>query len=68
MSFADVERAVLAAAREKLENRKLRLKDMMEFKSGALDPSEGEIVIEVDALNMHWWVAVLKTCDKRKPA
>ena len=68
MSVQDVERAITAEAREVLGNRKLRLKDVLEWRSATIAPRDGETVIEVDAFGMHWWVAVPTSCDKRSSA
>lgn len=61
----DIEVSICLAAREKLENRNLRIKDLYEWLSGPITAHEGETVIEVDALNMHWWVAVPSAADFR---
>ena len=66
MSMRDIERAIVLALREKLENRKLRLKDLYEFKNAPIDdPRSDELVAEVDAFGMHWWAAVPKNADFR---
>ena len=61
-----IETAIVAAAREVLGNGRVRLKDLMEWKSAPIMPHAGEVVIEVDALDMHWWAAFPASCDKRQ--
>lgn len=49
MSFATLERAVLANAKVKFNNPKLRMKDIMEWSTGEIEPSDvSEIVAYVD--------------------
>lgn len=38
MSMATLERAIIAGAREVLNNKKLRIKDMMEWSTGKIEP------------------------------
>ncbi|HXU04973.1 MAG TPA: hypothetical protein VN903_28630 [Polyangia bacterium] len=66
MSIRAIEELILFAVRELLENRKLRFKDLYEWKSGPInDARPDELVVEVDANSMHWWVAVPKAADMR---
>ena len=64
MSMATLERAILASAKVVLNNRKLRMADIMEWSTGSIDPHEGEFVFWVADPGVH--VAVKKECDKRK--
>lgn len=68
MSLNQIEQYIKLAARVELKNPKLRNKDIMEWKSAEIQPRPMEVVIKVRALDMDWWVAVPKTCDKRKKA
>ena len=63
MSVASLERAIVAGAREVLNNKELRVKDLMEWSTGEVKPQEGEVVIFVPALNVY--VAVKAEHDKR---
>jgi len=65
VSIRDIERAITAAAREQLRNPKLRLKDLLAWQNGEIEPRDGEVVVEVDALGMHWWCVFERRCDKR---
>lgn len=66
MSLNQIERWINRAVRVVLKNPKLRNKDIMEWKNVEIQPRPMEVVIKVRALDMDWWVAVPKTCDKRK--
>lgn len=65
MSMATLERAIVASARVVLKNPKLRLKDLMEWRTAEIKPEKGEVVVYVKDPGV--WVAVKKECDKRKP-
>jgi hypothetical protein len=69
MSLATVERAIWKEAQEVACNKKLRLKDILEWSSSEEvvkgNMQEGEVVFPVsDGL----WVCILQEMDKRKPA
>jgi hypothetical protein len=66
MSMATLERAILAGAKEILNNPRLRLKDMQEWSSGEIKPQAGEVTIKVPDPGVC--VTVKKECDKRKSA
>lgn len=63
MSMRTLETAILAEAREVLCNRKLRLKDIMEWTSGCAAPQEAEISVQLPKLQIG--IAVKETHDKR---
>jgi hypothetical protein len=65
MSVATLERAVLAGAKIILNNPKLKMRDIMEWSTGDIEPHEGEIVVRVPDPGVN--VAVKNDCDKRKP-
>lgn len=65
MSLHTIETSVLAAAREKLENRKLRRRDLIEWSSGPVAPHDGETVVQVTALGTAWHVSVPSAADFR---
>lgn len=64
MSMATLERAILAGARIVLKNSKLRLKDIMEWRTAEIKPQNGEVVVHVTDPGVY--VAVKTECDKRK--
>ena len=63
MSIATLERAVVAGAREVLNNPKLRVKDLLEWSTSKVQPHDGEVVIFVPDLGT--WAAFPKACDHR---
>ena len=67
MSVHDLERYIVGAAREKLENRRLRLKDLMEWRTTPInDARDDEVVIELnEPLTGHVFAAFKKSCDLR---
>ena len=66
MSMRDIERAIVAEAAVLLNNRKLRLKDLMEWRNAPItNPREDEIVLEVPASGVNWSACFQKSCDKR---
>lgn len=66
MSMRDIERAIVAEAAVLLNNRKLRLKDLMAWQNAPIkDAREDEVVIEVPALGVNWSACFPKSCDKR---
>lgn len=67
MSIRDLERSIVSAAREKLENRKLRLKDLQEWRTTPItDAPDGEVVIELnEPLTGHVFAAFPKSRDLR---
>lgn len=53
MSFATLERAVLAELKVVAKNSKIRLKDIMEWSTGEIKPQEGETYYFLPDLNVH---------------
>lgn len=68
MSRQEIERAILEALKTTLGNKKLRLKDLMEWSNGWPTPQDGEILVEVEALDMTWRCCVPASADKRPAA
>lgn len=66
MSFATLERAVLAGAKVAFKNPKLRLKDLMEWSSHAIRERKGEVVVWIKDPGVN--VAIKKELDKRGEA
>ena len=64
MSMATLERAVLAGAKDALNNRGLRMKDIMEWSTGEIREVKGEVRVWVP--DPGAWVAVQEAYDKRK--
>lgn len=64
MSMASLERAVLSGAKVTFNNPRLRLKDIMEWSTGAIDAQAGEVVAKVP--DPGCFVCVKKEMDKRK--
>lgn len=56
MSFATLERAVLAELKQVAKNNKLRLKDIMEWSTGEVKAQEGETLYFLP--NLKVWCAV----------
>lgn len=63
MSLRTLETAICIEARDILNNRKLRIKDLLEWSTGAVTASDGEIVIKTSLA----YVCVKAEHDKRKP-
>lgn len=63
MSIATLERAILVGARALLRNPKLRMKDVLEWRTGVIDPQAGEVVAFVTDPGVY--VAVKVEQDKR---
>ena len=61
--MATLERAVLAGARDVLNNRKLRMKDIMEWSTGDIKLLDGEVCVRVPDPGVN--VCVKTECDKR---
>lgn len=62
MSVATFERELWREAKVMLNNPKLKLKEILEWRTADIKPQKGEIVIKLtDA-----WVAVPEACDKRE--
>ncbi len=53
MSFATLERAVLAELKVVAKNSKIRLKDIMEWSTGKVTPQEGETYYFLPDLKVH---------------
>lgn len=63
MGMRDLERAILADAKLVFNNKKLRLKDLMEWSTGKIESRDDEVVaVMPDGIN----VAIKKEHDKRK--
>lgn len=58
MSFATLERAVLAELRQVTKNSKLRLKDIMEWSTGEVKAQEGETLYFLPDLKVWCTVKV----------
>lgn len=64
MSVATLERAILAGAKLVLCNKKLRMKDIMEWSTGEIVAHDGEVAVYV--LDPGVFVVVKKGNDERK--
>jgi hypothetical protein len=63
MTWGTLERAVLYNAKDVFKNKNLRLKDLMEWSTGQLEPHDGEVIAFIP--NLKVWVAIKKELDKR---
>jgi len=64
MSLRSFESTLTWEARGVLNNRKLRVKDIVEWRTGEITPvPEGEVVVKLPMSNV--WVCVKKENDKR---
>ena len=63
MSMATLERAIVASARFKFNNRKLRVKDIQEWSTGKIEPGGMEVTEFIDDPGV--WVTIKKEDDKR---
>lgn len=63
MSLRSLESAITYEAREVLDNRSLRVKDLREWRAAEIKPQDGEIVIYLPLNRV--FVAVFKHMDKR---
>lgn len=63
MSMASLERDVLAAAKVYFKNPKLRLKDIMEWRTAEIRPEQGEVTGWVPKPGV--FVTIRKEHDKR---
>ncbi len=64
MTLRDMEKAIWQEAKTVLNNPKLRLKDILEWSNGEIEPEEeGEIVAQLPVMRIY--VCVLKEHDKR---
>jgi len=63
MSVQGLERAIVAEARLVLKNPKVRLKDLMEWRTVEVKPHDGEVAIRLP--NSGVWAAFPASCDKR---
>lgn len=63
MSLRSFETAITAEARSVLKNPKLRVKDLLEWSTGAVQLGEGETVCLLPKLGIN--IAVLAINDKR---
>ena len=61
-----IEREILTELKKTLCNSKLRMKDLYEWSSGPVTPRDGEIAVDVQALDMTWHCCVPAAADKRK--
>ena len=64
MSFAGLERAVMAELREVVNNRRLRNKDLLKWSTGQVDSEEGEVVVHLPRLGVN--CAIAREHDKRQ--
>lgn len=64
MSMRTLERVVLAGAKAVLCNPKLKMKDILEWSTGTVEPRDGEVVVNVPDPGVS--VCVLKAHDKRE--
>lgn len=58
MSFRELESAILMELREVSGNRKIRLKDIMEWSTGKIEPQEGETYFYLPRHGVHACVKV----------
>lgn len=65
MGFRQLESAIAAETREIFCNRKIRLKDIMEWSTGVIDQQEGEVVEYMPRHKVL--VAIKQELDKRMP-
>lgn len=65
MSMRDLEGMIRSDVAMVLKNPKLRVKDLMEWRSSLIEPHEGEVVVKCETMDV--WVAVKKELDKRSP-
>ena len=61
MRMASLERAILFDAKRFFNNKKLRMKDIMEWSTGDIMPQDGEVVERVNGI----YVAIKTGDDKR---
>lgn len=66
MSLRSLESAIWREAQQFFNNRKIRLKDIMEWSTGSIDPGDGEVVERLPKKGIY--VAIMKDLDKRKGA
>ena len=64
MSFRSLESAICAELRNVLNNRSIRVKDILEWSTGDVKGEEGEIVVCIPNYLVN--VCVKKELDKRK--
>jgi len=65
MSMQTLERAILSELKTVANNPKLKMKDMLEWSTGPVEPHEGEVVLNLPDMNVN--CALLTMLDKRKP-
>lgn len=65
MGFRQLESAIAAETREIFCNRKIRLKDIMEWSTRVIDQQEGEVVEYMPRHKV--FVAIKQELDKRMP-
>ena len=53
MTMRSFEMDIVNAAKEKLNNKKLRLKDLMEWSTGNVDVQEGETYVFLESMGIH---------------
>ncbi len=64
MSMATLEREIVREAQVILKNKKLRLKDIMEWSTGEIEEVKCEVIFSIPSLGVN--VAVDKAMDKRE--
>lgn len=66
MGMADIERGIRFALQEKLNNRKIRNKDIMEWANADFEEAEDEVKVQVKVLGVgRFYASVKKELDKR---
>ncbi len=63
MSLATLEREILAQAKIKLKNPKLKMKDILEWATSEPKPQDGEVLVSLPNPGVH--ICILKSHDKR---
>jgi len=62
MSIATLEKTILAEAKARFQNRKLRIEDLMEWSTAEIEPQEGEVVAFLSGMGV--WVAIRAELDR----
>jgi len=63
MSLRTLEKTIVEEARKVLCNPKMRLKDLMEWRTSTIEPTEGETVLYLEINKL--WISVPMSVDKR---
>jgi len=59
MGFRQIETKILAEAKEVTGNKKLRLKDIMEWSTGEIKAQEGETLYDLPKCDVHIAVKII---------